>query len=355
MSRCSFRSRAGLAILTCGLLSACGGGGSSSSTATNADSAPTVDAGSDQSVVSGDAVTLTATVTDDGATTISWTQTAGDPVSLSSDAEATVTFTAPAVSGDNLLTFEVTVDDGVNAPATDTVTIDVNEAAELSVAFLDFGANVTVTKDGNDVVLEATGRPDHTSCYWDPSNASGLYVDCDPDVTTVSRMSPGFIEEYDNLFTLRAPLNPIRASTTTATSLGPVGLAVSGAPIFNDQEGPNVALETGVISGFDRNGAHTGPSTYHYHLEPKAITDDDDALVGIIADGFLLYGRKCWATASYPTDLDASGGHTGFTQHTGTLDGDEIYHYHIMNDLYLNAYYLLFPEDYQGTPANISG
>lgn len=347
--------RAGIAMLACSAMSACGGGGSSSSSATTADSAPSVDAGGNQSVVAGELVTLAATVTDDGATTISWTQTAGDPVILSSSAAATVTFTAPAASGTDTLTFEVSVDDGVNPAVTDTVSIDISEVAELSVAFLEFGANVTVTQDGSDVVLEATGRPDHTSCYWNPDNASGLYVDCDPDITTPSQMSPGFIEEYNNLFTLRAPLSPSKASTTTATSLGPVGLAVSGVPIFNDQEGPNIALEIGVISGFDRNGAHTGPSTYHYHLEPKAISNDDDSLVGIIADGFLLYGRKCYASGDYPTDLDASGGHTAFTQHTGTLDGAETYHYHIINDLYLNAYYLVFPEDYQGTPTSISG
>ncbi|MEN7342485.1 MAG: hypothetical protein AAAFM81_06050, partial [Pseudomonadota bacterium] len=139
------------------------------------------------------------------------------------------------------------------------------EVGELSDAYLWFGPNVTIARDGNEVVIEATGRPDHESCYWDPSNASGLYVACDPDITS-GRMSPGFIEEYNNLFTLRVPVTPELAVTSTATSLGPVGIAVSGAPIFNDQEGPNVALNLGVITGFDRSGAHTGPSTYHYHL-----------------------------------------------------------------------------------------
>jgi hypothetical protein len=227
-------------------------------------------------------------------------------------------------------------------------------AAELDVAFLSFGHNVTVALDGNQVVLEATGRPDHTSSYWNPNNSSGLYVAPDPAVTTVSQMSPGYIENYNNLFTLRIPASPSRAARSTATSLGPVGIAVSGAPIFNDQEGPNINLALGVIRGFDTNGAHTGPSTYHYHLEPKAITNNDYELVGVIADGFFLYGRKCWSTSDYPTDLDNSGGHTSFTQHTGALDGDEAYHYHIKNELYLSGYYLLFPEDYQGTPNTIS-
>ncbi|ANO52712.1 YHYH protein [Woeseia oceani] len=231
-------------------------------------------------------------------------------------------------------------------------TVSGEVTATLHNAYQWFGANVTVALDGDTVVIEATGRPDHTSPYWNPNNASGLYVAPDPNVTTVSHMSPGYIEDYNNLFTLRAPASPTRAASSSATSLGPVGIAVSGAPIFNDQEGPNVNLEIGVIQGFDSNGAHTGPQTYHYHLEPKAISNDDEALVGVIADGFFLYGRQCYSTpGTYPTDLDASGGHTSVTQHS---QGEAEYHYHIMNEFYLGAYYLLFPEDYQGTPSSIS-
>ncbi|MEO1244340.1 MAG: YHYH protein [Pseudomonadota bacterium] len=222
----------------------------------------------------------------------------------------------------------------------------------LHDAYQYFGANVAIALDGYDVVLEATGRPDHTSAYWNPSNASGLYVEPDPTITTVSRMSPGYIEDYNNLYTLRVATSPSLATSSSATSLGPVGIAISGAPVFNDQEGPNDNLNTGVISGFDRNGAHTGPETYHYHLEPRAISHDDGELIGVIADGFFLYGRRDHSDdAAYPTDLDPSGGHFGVTQHSG---GVEEYHYHITNDTYLGSYYLLFPEDYQGTPNSIS-
>ena len=99
----------------------------------------------------------------------------------------------------------------------------------------------------------------------------------------------------------------------------------------------------------DYNGAHTGPQSYHYHLEPIAFSDDDDNLIGVIADGFLLYGRKCASTNAYPSDLDESGGHTSITKHNAESE----YHYHIQNELYLNQYYILFPGDYQGTPNDI--
>lgn len=229
---------------------------------------------------------------------------------------------------------------------------DAGVPGELHDAYLWFDGNVTVALDGNDVTLEATGRPNHTSPYWNPNNASGFYVAPDPAITDESRMSPGYIEDYVNLFTLTVPTSPSLAATSSSTSLGPVGIAVSGVPIFNDQEGPNIDLNIGVISGFDRNGAHTGPSTYHYHLEPQAISFNDDALIGVMADGFFLYGRYCYATpGSYPDDLDASGGHFGVTQHS---NGVSEYHYHVKNEPYLGAYYLLFPEDYQGTPNRVS-
>ena len=64
-------------------------------------------------------------------------------------------------------------------------------------------------------------------------------------------------------------------------------------------------------------------------------SNSDDALIGIIADGFFIYGRKCNSTNDYPTDLDASGGHTSITQHS---QGASEYHYHIQNELYLNQY-----------------
>ena len=107
---------------------------------------------------------------------------------------------------------------------------------------------------------------------------------------------------------------------------------------------------SGAAGSLDWSGGHIGPSAYHYHLEPKAWSDDDDALIGILADGFFVYGRKCFESGDYPPDLDASGGHFGLTQHSD----EPVYHYHIQNELYLNEYYVIFPGDYQGTPSSIN-
>lgn len=215
------------------------------------------------------------------------------------------------------------------------------ESIDLPI-FDEFSTNVTSYIDGDEYVIETNGLPDHTSPYWSPDH--DLYV----APTVAGDIAPGYINDFNGSYTLRVPAEPEVASSTSATSLGPIGVAISGGMIYNDEEGGGVAIDAAVTS-LDYSGAHTGPQSYHYHLEPKAWSEDDDALIGIIADGFFLYGRKCASTADYPTDLDASGGHTAATQ----FDDSEHYHYHIQNELYLSQYYILFPGNYQGTPSAV--
>ncbi|MFK7920997.1 MAG: YHYH protein [Bacteroidia bacterium] len=218
-------------------------------------------------------------------------------------------------------------------------------------AFDEFNSDaVTVSFDGADITIVSNGLPDHTSPYWESSES--LYID--PVVANTAQMSPGTIS--DGSYTVTVPASPEKASSTSATGLGAIGIATSGAPIFNDEEGPNISLSENVASGFDYAGGHMGPTGYHYHLESSdvaantTVSHDDEQLVGILQDGFLIYGRKCNSTGDYPTDLDASGGHNSSTQHSDT---DEFYHYHIINEFYIGSYILLFGVDLQGTPNQI--
>jgi hypothetical protein len=233
---------------------------------------------------------------------------------------------------------------GFNSCEKTTTTTTTTPNAELHAAFAEFDTDAfTIYTSGNDVIIETTGMPNHTSPYWSSTHA--LYVA--PTATTTAAMAPGNIDNFNGSYTLTVSATPEKASSSSSTGLGAIGLAVSGATIYNDEEGPNVPLDNAVVS-LDYNGAHTGPQSYHYHLEPKAWSEDDEKLIGIMADGFFLYGRKD-VDGTYPTDLDASGGHFGPTPHNA--DGE--YHYHIQNTLYLNQYYILFPGDYQGTPSAI--
>lgn len=218
------------------------------------------------------------------------------------------------------------------------------EAPVLHPAFAEFDSEYTdIYLDGTNVVIETTGEPNHLTPYY--SSGHPLYIA--PTVTSEAQMTPTRIDTANRDYeaTLTVSTNPQFASSTTATQLGSIGIAVSGAYIFNDQEG-NGPLDSAAGS-LDYTGAHIGPSVYHYHLEPLAFSNDDQNLVGIIADGFFIYGRRDYPSNDYPTDLDESGGHFGPTPHNP--DGE--YHYHIINEVYSNlGRYLLFAGPYQGTP-----
>lgn len=241
----------------------------------------------------------------------------------------------------------------------DDVNTDVDDDNEEEVAdgvstptsaFEEFNTDaVTVSFDSDEIMIVSNALPNHTSPYWSSNNA--LYVD--PIIANEDEMSPGAIQEGSYSLTVSAA--PNFATNTTETGLGAIGISVSGVPIFNGSEGPTDVTE-GVASGFDWAGGHSGPTGYHYHTEAQNVgedsplTIDDDKLLGIMSDGFLIYGRKCDSTGDYPTDGDESNGHFSTTQHST----EEFYHYHIVNEAYLSQYYLLFGfVDLQGTPSVI--
>lgn len=216
--------------------------------------------------------------------------------------------------------------------------IEEAEVTELHAAFAAFNSEATtIYLDGSNVVIETTGLPDHETVYWGEGNV--LYKE-EPDVDR----TPSIMSSNNNATTIVVDATPNLTGSTVSTQLNTIGIAVSGASIFNDQEGGGPLNQ--AAASLDWTGAHIGPGVYHYHLEPKAFTDDDEKLVGILLDGVFLYGRKCTSTGTYPTDLDASGGHTTATQYT---DGEEEYHYHIINELYsTTGSYLAFAGPYQG-------
>lgn len=240
-------------------------------------------------------------------------------------------------------------DDASSSVADDVDDTDDVVVTELHAAFAEFNTDavtVMLSDDGTDIYIETTGYPDHTSIYWEPDHE--LYIDESPQgvvKTTQDTYIGGGTGEASS-FTVDA--SPDLDGSTISTELGTIGIAVSGAAIFNDQEGAGDLDE--AARSLDYNGAHKGPGVYHYHLEPKSITNDDDELVGILLDGVFLYGRRDYPSNDYPSDLDASGGHFGPTPHNE--DGE--YHYHIINEEYnapLYAYdeaIILFAGPFQG-------
>lgn len=224
----------------------------------------------------------------------------------------------------------------------DDTGIDDNDTAlaELPAAFAAFNTEATdiyLSDGGTTVTIETTGLPNHDTVYWGEGNDG--YIE-EPDVA----LTPSIMSSNNNATTITVDTVPDIDGSTVQTELGTIGIAVSGSSLFNDQEGAG-ALDQAAAS-LDWTGAHIGPGVYHYHLEPVAFSNDDENLVGVLLDGVFVYGRKCNSTGTYPTDLDSSGGHTSTTQYT---DGEEEYHYHIINEVYsTTGSYIVFAGPYQG-------
>jgi len=101
----------------------------------SANSAPSADAGPDQTVSSLVVVTLDGSASSDSDGTIAayaWTQTTGTNVTLDETVPAMPTFTAPNVGADEVLTFELVVTDNDGAPSlADSVVITLNPTLAL--------------------------------------------------------------------------------------------------------------------------------------------------------------------------------------------------------------------------------
>jgi hypothetical protein len=211
----------------------------------------------------------------------------------------------------------------------------------LPAAFAKFNATVSVSLDGDNVVLRANGVPDHKSVYFPTSDSRYEAY----NGSNKSFSSNGF-QIIEQQLTFRIPVNPKAASTHASTPLGPIGIAVNGVPIFNQYNGQNRPL-TVEINSFDQyNGHPQMTGQYHYHVEPLGITQKNgsSSLIGFLLDGFPVYGPIENGKRITNADLDELHGHTG-----ATVDyPNGIYHYHITaEDPYING------AGFYGTPGTV--
>jgi hypothetical protein len=234
-----------------------------------------------------------------------------------------------------------------------TNSMDNNELNEDTPAETDYnisailqyfeGTGLNYELNGNTITFTTQDLPNHTSPYW-PVNHE-LYE-------TYNGTNPSWNKNPNNIstqsITLNIPLKPAEASNHEPTSLGAIGVARNGVVFYNQYAGPNNQPLTFEINSFDQWLGHPQQfGQYHYHQEPTYLTTQfgEDAFLGLLSDGFPVYGPLENGERLNSSDLDEFHGHTGPTEDFP----DGIYHYHITaDDPYING------NGYFGTPGNIS-
>ncbi len=321
---------------------------------------PEVSAGVDQVVVENDLVSLVAEVSDEGTPAITWSQVSGTPVTLSDASSSSTGFTAPQISATEQLTFQVSVDDGVNSAVVDTIVITVNPAAPEVLAkwiintanrstriFESASSSLGVLEDVQLVnpetvasrdyaYVEASGIPNYdvgiTQKIIDELNSRprlgndfvaaatsavlGSIVKFGEDIgyrsSTANCLStggdgywpPGPACPTNQSKQEYLAVEPVPTATRCETGLGAIGLMVNGTSIYNWGDGQ--AYGNGVWYNLapiaeqydvDICGGHAPPSgDYHHHFYTSCLAD----LVADEGDGHSpIYGFAADGYALY--------------------------------------------------------
>ena len=223
-----------------------------------------------------------------------------------------------------------------------------NTAYDISSILSIFdGDNMVVTYEisGNNVIVSTSNLPKHTSPYYLNTAWHDELYEGYTGTNNAFRLNPNRIGAQN--ITLTIPLHPSAASFNEGTPMGAMGIARNGVVFFNQYAAGRSALD-GEINSFDQYLGHpTGGNVYHYHIEPSYLTETygEDALLGVLVDGFPVYGPKENDSTVSSEDLDDFHGHYGVTSEFP----DGIYHYHITADApYING------DGFYGTPGTIS-
>jgi hypothetical protein len=258
----------------------------------------------------------------------------------------------PSADAGPCLLIENTTDTTTAAPSgchvldRDTTACDAQRMADgLDGFWLDFSCRVTLTAATGAVQAQADGQPDHLSNYFDSADACWESYDQGENPNEIAAKA----------YTIQFPTAP-DTTETTQMMIAVVGLAVNGVPIFANFAAPGDDIFEEALT-FDRCGGHPQmQGAYHYHSEPYSISYDDDRLIGVMRDGYPIYGRRD-SDGSLPT-LDQYGGHTSVTPHSPTT---AVYHYHVNEQTSTNPgtlgekQWFLTTGTFRGMPGSCTG
>jgi hypothetical protein len=193
--------------------------------------------------------------------------------------------------------------------------------------------------DGNRRLVTGNDLPEHTT---------GVYPIQPGDDAYRYDRNPNSIASQSLVWSL--PADPVEAQSPSCVGLGPIGVMVSGAYIFNALD----ALGRDALAHEIQDHCQGHPErsgAYHYHSPSTCVDDPGDGhsnLEGYALDGFGIFGSRGEDGQELSSgDLDTCHGHT----HVVEWDGQpvEMYHYHLTWD------YPYSVGCYRGTPVRAGG
>jgi hypothetical protein len=179
-------------------------------------------------------------------------------------------------------------------------------------------AQISFVLQGTQRVVRANNLPTH---------ATGIFPIQATDPAYQYDKNPNSIREQNVLLSL--PATPAAAATPSCVGMGMIGVAVSGAAIYNalDAAGRDAAAHEVQ----DHCSGHPqAAGQYHYHSLSACLSDPAGAhspLIGYALDGYGIYGQYGEGGRKLTNaDLDVCHGH----EHAVQWDGASVvmYHYH---------------------------
>ncbi len=227
--------------------------------------APVANAGPDQTVDEGTPVTLDGRASSDpdgDSLTYAWVQTAGTPqVVLTGANTAQPGFTAPAVTADAMLTFRLTVSDGLLSH-TDTVVINVHDLSQNRAPVANAGPDQTVD-EGLSVTLDGRGSsdPDGNTLTYAWVQTAGLPATLTGASTAQPTViAPNVTANVTLFFTLTVSDGQLSSTDTVAVSV--LNVAQNRAPVAN--AGPDQTVNEGTAVALNGSGSDPDGDTVTY-------------------------------------------------------------------------------------------
>ena len=244
----------------------------------SANTAPTVNAGTDQEITEGSTVTLAGTATDadqEDDLTYSWSHDSTLFISLD-DSTLTPSFTVPNVSEDTAVEFTLTVSDGI-ITVSDSIIITITDSANTAPT-ADAGADQEIT-EGSTVTLAGTAtdadQEDDLTYSW--SHDSTLFISLDDSTLTPSFTVPNVSEDTAVEFTLTVSDGIITVSDSIIITITDSANTAPTADAGADQEITEGSTVT--LAGTATDADQEDDLTYSWsHDSTLFISLDDSTL-----------------------------------------------------------------------------